>query len=739
MTLDLRYVRAFDLSEPFVDKDTGLPLSSGIVTFYQDSQPTTKKSVYQITGTSPNYTFVELPNPMILSSIGTFQDTLGNQIMIYYYPYDNEGDVDLYYVTVESSGNVEQFVRYATPGGISATTTGAGQTSFENQLSNPQFVDVLFPEAYYSTPTSHTYSVSPSVTTSSVAPGWDIVTTGTGSVTVERVTLPASVNSAVVSNPCYGLKITTSSGITAKLRQRLDQSPAFLAGQFANVYFAIATYDGADHSMSMQFATSDGTTTTLKVANTGTVNDVYTANTASVLIPTPYNTDSAIAGYVDVQITIPASSVIGITSISLCGTPEAQTAIAYTETPVARQQDQLAHYYKPQLAQKPIKSILIGWDFPANLVQFLGPTVSGASYSPAPGANKSFYAWDQTIVFQSASGGASITRASGTDALELSAAATTQLALVQYLQDPSSYLLNPLCVNIAAYSNKAAGIGCVVSLWYTTAASLPNVKSSTYNSIVASLNADGSVNTTNFVTTDWTEIPRRNNLGKATFKVQEKVDENFFDYNFNGWDLDGDAGIPNATFFAIVIGTESMATSDKITFLSVGMMNGDIATRPAPLTYNELKSQQEIYYEKSNQPGVVPGTANTQGQCVLYGFNLYTGALSDAVYLKSFMIRFANIKVNNPVITLYSPTTGASASFDIRVNRQGAYLGPYTTGSVTNLVASNYDVTSFVSLVSVYVVALKTTSTIATLNSGDPGDDGLLIFHYVADARLGTF
>jgi len=62
---------------------------------------------------------------------------------------------------------------------------------------------------------------------------------------------------------------------------------------------------------------------------------------------------------------------------------------------VPRQIDHLFHYYKPLLAYKPIPSALIGWDFPTNPAQF---GVTGST--GAIGANKSAYAWDQTILFQ---------------------------------------------------------------------------------------------------------------------------------------------------------------------------------------------------------------------------------------------------------------------------------------------------------------------------------------------------
>ncbi len=106
-----------DLDSYFVDKDTGLPLANGLVYFYRDSERTVPKTVYQLTGGPPYNlaSYVPLPNPIVLSAVGTVQNAAGDNIAIYYYPYDDEGNLDLYYVVVEDSGGTEQFTREAWP------------------------------------------------------------------------------------------------------------------------------------------------------------------------------------------------------------------------------------------------------------------------------------------------------------------------------------------------------------------------------------------------------------------------------------------------------------------------------------------------------------------------------------------------------------------------------------------------------------------------------------------------
>ena len=92
MAQDPHYIPAFSIEDVLLDKDTGAPLSGGLVYFEQDNQRGVLKPVYQITGSSPNYTYVQLPNPMTLSSIGTFQDALDNPVIPYFFPFDENLD-----------------------------------------------------------------------------------------------------------------------------------------------------------------------------------------------------------------------------------------------------------------------------------------------------------------------------------------------------------------------------------------------------------------------------------------------------------------------------------------------------------------------------------------------------------------------------------------------------------------------------------------------------------------------
>lgn len=139
MSIDPRYISSSDLELYLVNKTTGLPLAAGTVTFYSDVNRSQLKAVYTLDGNPPNYTFVQLPNPSTLSGVGTFQDAGGNNVIPYYYPYDADGNIELYYIVVKDSGGVEQFTREAWPPNVEDGGTNADANAV-NYIPNGQFL-----------------------------------------------------------------------------------------------------------------------------------------------------------------------------------------------------------------------------------------------------------------------------------------------------------------------------------------------------------------------------------------------------------------------------------------------------------------------------------------------------------------------------------------------------------------------------------------------------------------------
>jgi len=109
------YITGPDLNQYLVDKNNGGPLINGQIYFYQDDARTTPLDVFELVGNPPNYAYAPLPNPLQLSGVGTIVDAAGNQIALYYYPYDEFGNLLLYYIAVyDQYGNL-QYTREAWP------------------------------------------------------------------------------------------------------------------------------------------------------------------------------------------------------------------------------------------------------------------------------------------------------------------------------------------------------------------------------------------------------------------------------------------------------------------------------------------------------------------------------------------------------------------------------------------------------------------------------------------------
>jgi len=141
MSLNPQYVTAPNLQEYFVDKDSGLPLAGGKIFFYSDVNRTTPKTVYELEGNGANYTYVPLPNPIILSAVGTVQDNDGNDVIIYYFPFDASGNEELYYIVVQNSLGVPQFTRSAWPNPNGSGGSVGGSFSPYNFIPNGQLLE----------------------------------------------------------------------------------------------------------------------------------------------------------------------------------------------------------------------------------------------------------------------------------------------------------------------------------------------------------------------------------------------------------------------------------------------------------------------------------------------------------------------------------------------------------------------------------------------------------------------
>lgn len=341
MAIDPHYIPAFSIEDVILDKDTGAPLSGGLVYFEEDNQRGTLKPVYQITGTSPNYSYIQLPNPMVLSAIGTFEDSLSNPVIPYFFPYDGEFNVDLYYVRVTSSGDVPQFAREAVP---YLPTQGMDEvlSVITNELSNPQFAAVVFDTSSG----SYTYHVN-AVTNAviNIAPDWDIIVSApaTGTITLTQLAPSGSLN--VPTNPGTILTISSAGLSKLQLRQRIIGSPNLWGSGYLSATFVAKTYSGTTVTLNMFYTQSNGTVIDQPLVSALLpASGAYQSFPGSALIPISNSTQNFPNAYVDIYFDIPLSIQIDITSVMVAFTGATSiNDIGYDQESYARQIDHLYH------------------------------------------------------------------------------------------------------------------------------------------------------------------------------------------------------------------------------------------------------------------------------------------------------------------------------------------------------------------------------------------------------------
>lgn len=731
------YIPFQGLQTYFVNKDDGDPLSAGYVEFYEDVARTVAKDVYQQVQLPDNtYSFVNIGSIVTLSSVGTFQSPSdGTDIQVYTKPYDSSGNIELYYLKVYSVDNIFQFDREAMPPNV---LNSASQDLFEgsdNQIENPQFVVTLLPDTL-----TNTYSVSGTASTP-IAPDWSIETTGTGSVVVTQEPLS---NIVMPTGAPFAINIS-SSGITSiKLRQRITQSPRMFGNGDSTAYIS-ASMVAKNFALSavqftMDYVASNGYTVNLITQSTSIDSSYTTLNTSNTgakavaINSTNTNTPNT-PGYVDIDIAFPVSSTaIGLTSVQIVAVENVSSSTQFLQVSAPRQIDHLFHYYKDPLIYKQIPSYLVGWDFPLNPIQIgVVGQAQGTIPATAIGANKSKYVWDQTIIFQSANSGVGVTRGSAGE-LVLTAATTTQMAIVQYVEGARArkILNSPICVNVSAKASAATV--ATVSLWYT-AGSLPTVAGGTNDSIVATLDANGKPATTNPALPAWIEVPRAQ--GNAKFTIGTNATTNFNDYSFSGWDMAGIAGVNTATFFAIVVGTASVTGTGTVSFNSVSLQAGTIPTRPAPQTYDQVLAECQYFYETSYTQGFFAGDATTVGSLeaeMLVSPSPYvTTNTNYSLISRAFGVRFNTIKYSaSYVFNVYAlaGTIGGLTAFVFNAGSTQALTSDLL--SISDWTQSNKG-TKGITYVPANVNLLATTSGAFAGNFAE----AFLKFHYEVDSRLG--
>src|SRR5277367_512803 len=724
MGLNPLYFVTSDLEGYFVDKDSGLPLAGGTLSFYRDVARNTPKTVYELTGAPPDYSYVALPNPVVLSSVGTPMDNGGDNIVIYYYPYDDEGNLDLYYVVCEDSNGVVQFTREAWPNLTSSTSPTQNDFSIQNQISNSQFTQVFINQNQ-----TTTYTVSSATNQDfEFAPNWDFVISGTGTVIVQQI--PIEGNAQIVTSPPYVLDVNLSSGITAcYLRQRFYNNSGLWASTatqsifLSGVLIAINENSGTT-GIQMFYQESTGGPP-ISIMDASFDNSGYQALIGATTDPIPIstNTDEGFSAYIDIYISFLPSSHIRISSIQVVPTlnEEGADLIPYELNSSNREQALMGDYYIPRLNTRPVPSFLTAWDFPLNPFQF---AASGNLTTTAA------YICDQTIGVAGSSGNVAFAPDAVTNGLGFTTAGTND----------SFYILQYLS---GAQAQKMLGTRLSVNVFGYMTSNSSNVTMQTYlcrapstSTIPTLATTIGTVDTSGVLTltaAGWTIIPRSGLPTPSAVLTYVSADSsipNFTnDMGFTGWEIIDNTQISDTQYFAIVVTFAYIDTGTTLTVNSISVTPSDIPTRPAPQSLDEVRRECQYYYETSYDTGVYPAAVSTDGSVIAP----QSAALGSGTILASALYVPARYSVTKrlPVTPSFYSTAGTSADITL------IYWQDHTmsTGDVAvsgNWTVSNSGNTGF---------ALQPVSTTAVIASGTRvSSSTAYVFaslHYVADARLG--
>lgn len=738
------YFACFPLQEYFVNKDTGFPLAGGYVEFFSDPAFTVPKDVFQqslVGGTT--YTYTNLGSVLVLSSVGTFVDNNGDDIIPFLYPYDAQGKVELYFVRVWSGnpsvqGSVLQFTRQGWPPNLIQSTSPSDVfESSLNLFTNPQFSIVNFVntvgQTYYEITVSGAGSVE-------IAPGWSISYAGTGSLKLSQ----GLFSSDVSTNPSYYLQIDSDAGVTPiKLIQRLNYSPRVFENNYLSVAVLANCTDNIAETITVDYTTSSGSSKQVlagQVSNNNQFTLLAGVAGAPVLIDVTNNVSPA-TGYVDMVINVPSNRVMQFTSVFGVTVQNATSLVSSVQSTDAQQTNATFWYYKPELEYKPIPSYTLGWNWTTNPCQELGTTVAAASNTPG----LSRYVADETIIFQNVN--SSIACAFNNAGMGITPSADTSFAIVKYFSgaEVQNILSTPLCVQLKAGGALASTVDVVanVSIWYTFDANLPDLKASNYYSLVSAVD-----NTTGVATVGgggvhgtWYQVPR-SGLGAATANLKTA---NVPVYNFNGWEYNDATPATSAIYCAIVVSVSKLTSGVGCTFEYCTLQNGSIPTRPQASSFGENLTALQQYYEKSWDTSTVPGTNSVTGSVTqqLSGQMYYNAYISSGnqnfqwtcLNNSNFGVRFiVSKRTNNVLVTIYSKDGTVNQVFAQGYNNGGSVLAsnlPIATWTQSGKGQNGVN----------YLVA--SPATLLYQNQQSPGPinpsivNGYLNYHYVADARLG--
>jgi hypothetical protein len=442
-----------------------------------------------------------------------------------------------------------------------------------------------------------------------IAPDWVVVTSGTGTVTVQQIATAG--NSVIPSNPSYLLDITSASVTSISLRQRLTNAPRLFYDGFANGSFVAESQDGATHQITMSFVPSilSGPAVSYVLVDVVIPATGYSEYTGTAAIDGVINTDSSTVGYVDIVFTFNPGAHIQLTSVQLVEVPNVNSTTNFIEQTPQRELDHLFHYFYNSILFQPKDTILTGWDFGLNPFQFNSNTLTTQTVNA--------YVADQTILIQQAyvasTTGSNVQtgRAATADNFNLQVKALTannQFALIQYV-DPNTFHVYWSSIVSSLLNARISTVNSTqvkVKMRVISNPALPNTISQV--DPIASWTAGQDP----VFAAGWTAIPPIAPENDPVYTLGST----YANYAFNNFILP--AATTGVQTVGVVIYTvsnmQSTGTADSVIFNSCSLVPNRFAIATPPKTFDATLNECQFYYEDSYDVGILAGAVTATGQ-----------------------------------------------------------------------------------------------------------------------------
>ena len=306
---------------------------------------------------------------------------------------------------------------------------------------------------------------------------------------------------------------------------------------------------------------------------------------------------------------------------------------------------------------------------------------------------------------------------------------------MQYLSgsDAKKLLGTPLSVNVFGYvTSMSSNVTINVYLFRApSGSSIPTLPTS-----IGTLATNGTFTLT---ASGWTVIPRSGlPTASATlpvFSTNTDINSPDNDMSFTGWEITDGTQIGDTEFFAMVVTFAYVDTSTAITVNSISLIPSAIPSRPAPQSFDEVVRRCQYYYEKSYDLNTYAGTSSVTIGAIASQLQPGNSIGDWGIFPLTFSIRYEVIKRLDVTPILFAPDSGTSGDVFIE-----GFQGSTVKLSLDVVVSGNWTANN-VGQMGCNFVPVDRSVVLARTGSGPtpsfPGAEAIVLFHYVADARLG--